>query len=113
MNIVSDQWEPVLVAIAVVIIALILTRIQRFLVGRFFKAAAKKLKVDHTRYNFFKNAIDFVIFLVALIIIFMQFPALSVYGKTLGASAGILAAIIGFASQSAFSNIISGIFLVI
>lgn len=113
MNIVNDQWEHVLFAISVLAVAFILTRIQRYLVGRFFKAAARKLKVDHTRYNFFKNAIDFVIFLIAVIIIFRQIPALRGYGTTLGASAGILAAIVGFASQSAFSNIISGIFLVI
>ena len=109
----SKQWEYVVFAISVFLVAFIITRIQRYLVGRFFKAAARKLNVDHTRYNFFKNAIDFVIFLVALIIIFREIPALRVYGTTLGAGAGVLAAIVGFASQSAFSNIISGVFLVI
>jgi small-conductance mechanosensitive channel len=34
-------------------------------------------------------------------------------GTTLLTGAGVLAAIVGFASQSAFSNIISGFFLVI
>jgi small-conductance mechanosensitive channel len=69
--------------------------------------------VDHTRYKFFKNAIDFIIYLIAIIVIFRSVPALKTYGNTLLTGAGVLAAIVGFASQSAFSNIISGIFLVI
>jgi small-conductance mechanosensitive channel len=113
MGIRNESWEHIVFAISVLAVAFIITRIQRFVVGRFFKSAARKLNVDHTRYNFFKNAIDFIIFLVALIIIFWSIPALHDFGMTLGASAGILAAIVGFASQSAFSNIISGVFLVI
>jgi small conductance mechanosensitive channel len=69
--------------------------------------------VDPTRYNFFKNAVDFITFLIAIIIIFRSIPSLHAFGTTLLTGAGILAAIVGFASQQAFSNIISGIFLVI
>jgi len=94
-------------------IALVIGRIIRFVVGRFFKAAAHKLKVDHTRYNFFKNASDFIVILIAVVIIFRSIPSLRMLGDTLLTGAGILAAIVGFASQQAFSNIISGIFLVI
>ena len=81
--------------------------------GRFIKGAAKKLNVDPTRYNFFKNAVDFIILLIACIIIFRSIPSFRAVGTTLLTGAGVLAAIFGFASQSAFSNIISGFFLVI
>ena len=37
----------------------------------------------------------------------------SKYGATLFAGAGVIAAIVGFASQSAFSNIITGFFIVV
>ncbi|MCW8940795.1 MAG: mechanosensitive ion channel family protein, partial [Flavobacteriales bacterium] len=40
-------------------------------------------------------------------------PSLRSFGSALFAGAGILAAIIGFASQKAFSNIITGIFILI
>ena len=83
------------------------------MIGHFIKAAAKKLKVDHTRYKFFKNTIDFIIYLLAIIVIFRSVPALKTYGNTLLTGAGVLAAIVGFASQSALSNIISGVFLVL
>lgn len=106
-------WESVVFALVVLAIATIISRILKFIVDRLVKTAALKLKVDHTRYRFFKNATDFVIYLVATVVIFRSIPSLRTYGNTLLASAGVLAAIVGFASQSAFSNIISGIFLVI
>ncbi len=57
--------------------------------------------------------VDFVIFTIAGMLVVYTIPALRTLGLTLFAGAGILAAIVGFASQQAFSNIISGIFIVI
>ncbi|PXX95756.1 mechanosensitive ion channel protein MscS [Marinifilum breve] len=75
--------------------------------------SAKKLNADPTNYNFLKNAVSFLIFIVVIIIVFYSIPELKSIGVSLLASAGILAAIVGFASQQAFSNIVSGIFVVI
>jgi small conductance mechanosensitive channel len=110
---INKYWEQVIFIISVIIVTFIVSRILRFLVGRFFRAAARKLKVDPTRYNFFKNAVDFILFFIALVLIFRSIPALHTVGTTLLTGAGVLAAIVGFASQAAFSNIISGFFLVI
>ena len=113
MNVIDKHWEQVVFAISVLAIAFVASRIIRSVVGRFIRGAAHKLKVDPTRYNFFKNAVDFIIFLIAAIIIFRSIPSFRAMGTTLLTGAGVLAAIVGFASQSAFSNIISGLFLVI
>lgn len=109
----DKNWEQVVFSLTVLIAGFIISRILRFLVGRFFKKAALRLNVDPTHYSFFKNAVDMVIFLIALIIIFRSIPALESFGTTLLTGAGVLAAIVGFASQQAFSNIVSGLFLVI
>lgn len=109
----NKYWEDFVFALIVLIVSFIISRFLRYLIGRFIKGAAKKLKVDPTRYNFFKNAVDFIILLTASIIIFRSIPAFRAVGTTLLTGAGVLAAIVGFASQSAFSNIISGFFLVI
>lgn len=109
----DNRWEQLVFALIVLTIAFVVTRIVRYILGRFFRKAAEKLRVDPTHYNFFKNAVDFIIFLVAIIIIFRSIPAFREFGTTLLTGAGILAAIVGFASQQAFSNIVSGIFLVI
>ena len=113
MNILGNFWDDVLFALLVIAIAFVIGRILRFSMGRFVRGASKKLKVDPTKYSFLKNAVEFIVYVVALIIIFNSIPALKNYGTALFAGAGVLAAIVGFASQSAFSNIVSGIFLVI
>jgi small conductance mechanosensitive channel len=109
----DSPWEYIVFALVVIVVAFAVSKILKFMIGRFVKAAAQKLKVDPTRFKFFKNTIDFIIYLIAIIVIFRYIPALRTYGNTLLTGAGVLAAIVGFASQSAFSNIISGIFLVI
>jgi small-conductance mechanosensitive channel len=102
-----------LFAVLVLVIAFVIGRILRFVIGRFVKAASTKLKVDPTKYNFLKNAVEFIIYVIAAIVIFNHIPSLNHYGTAIFAGAGVLAAIVGFASQSAFSNIVSGVFIVI
>lgn len=100
-------------AVVVMLMAILATRVTRGLVDRYFRKTSLSSKIDPTRYTFAKNGASFLIFLAAVIIIFYTIPSLRALGLTLFASAGILAAIIGFASQAAFSNIISGIFIVV
>ncbi len=66
-----------------------------------------------TGLRFLYNTLSFLIYTVGVIAIIYTIPPLKNVGKTLFAGAGIFAAILGFASQQAFSNIIGGIFLVI
>lgn len=110
---IEKRWEQVLFALAVLVVAFIISTIIKFSMGRFLRIASLKLKVDPTKYKFLKNAVDFLVYLIAVIVIFKSIPSLNAFGNGLIASAGVLAAIVGFASQSAFSNIVSGIFLVI
>ena len=110
---IDKNWEQFFFVAIVLAVTFTISMVLRFLVGRFIRGAARKLKVDPTRYNFFKNAVDFILFFVAIVIIFRSIPSLRTYGTGLITGAGVLAAIVGFASQSAFSNIISGFFLVI
>jgi small conductance mechanosensitive channel len=101
------------IAIGTILVAFVISRILRSLINRFIRLASTKLKVDPTQFNFLKNAVTFIIFLGAFIFIFYSIPVLKSFGITLFAGAGIIAAIIAFASQQAFANIISGIFIVI
>jgi small conductance mechanosensitive channel len=113
MKIMGNFWDDIFFALLVLFIAFIIGRILRFSIGRFVRAASTKLKVDPTKYSFLKNAVEFIVYICALIVIFHSIPALRNYGTALFAGAGVLAAIVGFASQSAFSNIVSGVFIVI
>jgi small conductance mechanosensitive channel len=100
-------------ATIVIIVAIVASRIIRRLLKRFFDESSEHLNVDPTRYRFFRNMVDLLIFTIAGMLVAYSIPALRTLGLTLFAGAGIIAAIVGFASQQAFSNIISGIFIVI
>jgi small conductance mechanosensitive channel len=113
MKIMGNFWDDVIFAILVMLVAVVIGRVLRFAIGRFVKAASTKLKVDPTKYSFLKNAVEFVVYVIALLVIFNSIESLRAYGKALFAGAGVFAAIVGFASQSAFSNIVSGVFIVI
>ncbi len=108
-----ETLEYLVFATVILVVAAVLSRILRLILSKFFITASEHLHVDPTKYNFIKNAVSFVIFIAAAIIIFYKIPSLRDYGVTLFAGAGVLAAIVGFASQSAFANIIGGVFIVI
>lgn len=103
-------WVLVIIIIAA---AMAVNKFLRLAMAKSFHLASQKLKTDVTQYAFLKNAVTFIIFLTTTGVLIYTVPALRKLSLTLFASAGIFAAIIGFASQQAFSNIISGIFIVI
>jgi len=109
----SDTIKHLLFVVITFAVASVLLIILRKIATKIIKNNADKLKVDPTNFSFLKNSLSFIIYFIALIVIFRHIPALRSFGSALFAGAGILAAIIGFASQKAFSNIITGIFILI
>jgi len=95
------------------LIAFVLSTILRRVINSFIINYSDKLRSDPTQFYFLKNSISVIVYTGAVIYIFQHIPALKSLSTALFASAGILAAIVGFASQKAFSNIISGLFILI
>ncbi len=109
----SSRFYYLVMAIVIFAGAYITSWLLRKTMQRFFLRSSQKLNVDPTKFSFLKNAVSFLVFLAATILVFVFIPGLNRFGLTLTAGAGILTAIVAFASQAAFSNIISGIFIVI
>ncbi len=106
-------FNHMLFIIIVLILAVLISKLLKIVLAKFLRTSSKFLNVDETNYQFLKNAVNFIVVIVAAIVIFYSIPVLRDIGITLLASAGIFAAILGLASQQAFSNIISGIFIII
>jgi len=94
-------------------VAVVLSTSIRWLIKVFITRYAKKVAADATSFSFLKNSAGFIIYTAAVVYIVLQVPSLKNIGAALFAGAGILAAIIGFAAQKAFANIIGGIFILI
>ena len=99
--------------VLILIVTVVAARTVRFLLNRYLKKSSDDIQVDYTQYNFFKSAIIAIIYFVGFAVAIYTIPKLRAISVSIFAGAGILAAIIGFASQQAFSNIVSGIFIVI
>ncbi len=102
-----------LIILLTAIFCFITIRIIRWLMNRSLKKASAILKVDTTRYAFLKNTVSVLIIGLGVIIVFQLIPELRKLGLPIFAGAGVLTAVIGFASQQALSNIVGGIFIVI
>lgn len=109
-------FEPMGSIISVFItfgVAFIIASVITKIINKFIIKRSTFLKADPTNFNFLKNSVRVVIYSTATVLVFLRIPELRNLGSAIFAGAGIFAAIIGFASQKAFSNIISGIFIVL
>ncbi|WP_299767467.1 mechanosensitive ion channel family protein [uncultured Dokdonia sp.] len=88
-----------------------------FIIDRSFKFQIKRisedLNNDPTNYKFLRRAIVVLIYIVGCSIAIYSVAQLRVLAQSLLAGAGVLAVAVGFASQQALGNIISGIFIII
>lgn len=107
------EYRQLAIIIIIISLAVVMARLLGYVFKKYLDDASEKLKIDPTRYKFYRNAIDVIVFILAGFSVIYSIPELRTIGATLFAGAGILAAIIGFASQQAFSNIVGGIFIVI
>lgn len=107
-----ENYRYVVRVLLILVGAVLLNYILRSIVSRYFRRESARINVDPTAYNFMKNATTFIVVVVTFFVIVYNIPALEQIAISLFAGAGILAAIIGFASQTAFSNIINGVMIV-
>lgn len=102
-----------LLVVIILFLTFLATVITRGIMNRAIKLASEHLNSDPTKYRFLKHLLMATIIILGIGLAIYTIPALRAIAVSLFAGAGILAVIIGFASQAAFANIISGIFIVI
>jgi len=105
-------WIPVLIVIILALTYLV-QKILKIFMTKYIAKSSKILKVDKTHFSLMKHSITAIVWVVGISMAIYMIPALRTLAVSMLAGAGVLAVIIGFASQAAFSNIISGIFIAI
>ena len=108
----NETLKIVIISSGILLGAIITSRIIRWMINRSVRRMAKRVKFDPTHYNFVKNAVSGIIFVIAAVMIFRTIPGLEKLGNSVLAGAGIIAAAVAFASQQALANVISGMFIV-
>ncbi len=113
MLLLDTMRREVPVFIATLLATIIVAYLYNRFVVRFIRSSSLVMKNDPTNYKFLRHATTAVIYIIGFSIAVQEFDPLRTFAKSLLAGAGILAIAVGFASQQALSNVISGIFLVI
>ena len=107
------EWVTIVIHIASIYLLLVaLVYVERRLFKRII-ARRDKHSIDKTNLMFLKNVVIYSTYCLGFLSMFNQIPGMQQLSKTLLTGAGILAAAIGFGSQQAISNIVSGIFMVL
>lgn len=109
----SDDVKTLIIISLIIVFCFVLSRLLNWMINGLFRSETKKLTLDPTMLKFSKNAVSLIIWLFGVAAIIYTIPRLRAVAITLFAGAGIFMAILGLAAQQAFSNIISGIFIVI
>lgn len=98
--------NPLIVIFVTVIVARLMTQILHEMVSH------KRLQpIQKTRYRLFTRLINVIIYAVGIGTIISMIPQLRAASLSIFAGAGVLAVIIGFATQKTFSNLASGVFI--
>ena len=81
--------------------------------NRFLVRSARIMNNDPTKYKFLRHFLRAVIYITGFAWAISEVPYLKSVSSSLLAGAGVLAVAVGFASQQALSNIVSGLFIII
>lgn len=103
--------------LAHVIVILVITLLVYVVFNKLVSKGIKKHMIsedfDATNSRFLQQMVSVLILLIGLSFIIFMIPNLKHIATTILAGAGVIVAVIGFASQQVLSNIISGIMIVI
>ena len=107
------EEENSIIFFSIIIGTILIAYIVNKLYNRFLTAHKPEDKTDLTNAKFLKHIVLGLIYTVGFASAIYAVPKLHSLAATLLAGAGILAVVIGFASQQALSNIIGGTFIVL
>ena len=107
------NFEVLAISMGIVAGTMLIAFLFNRLFRRFIRRNSLLIRNDPTNYVFLRHAITGIIYIVGFSSAVYSVPSLRAVANSLLAGAGILAVAVGFASQHALSNIISGIFIVI
>jgi len=97
------------ILVVTIIVAVVWNRIFKRYISKPNSPVAK----DIANYTFLRHTTTAIIYVVGFSLAVYSVPSLRVMATTALAGAGILAVAVGFASQHALSNVISGLFIIL
>lgn len=104
-------WEILGFILVVTFLTWVLSRFLRYILFKILSLKSKEEK--KTGYLFMRSSVKLLLGIIAIFYIIYTIPLLREKALLILSSAGVFAAIIGFAAQSAIANLVSGVFIII
>lgn len=108
-----EKVLQVITQVGIILFILLITVLLKKIIRRLMDKKADFQRIDKTVFKFMSHFISGLIYFIGLVAIVYSIPSLRSLAAPLFAGSGVLALVLGFASQNAFSNIVSGIFIAI
>jgi small-conductance mechanosensitive channel len=108
----ANSYAKMIVAVGIILLTVLINMLFVRVFNAFIRRRTDDMHSDPTNYKFLRHAIVALIYIVGIGAAIYTIPSLRTLASSLLAGAGILAVAIGFASQKALSNMISGIFII-
>lgn len=113
VQITSFEFFRPLLALFIIICTFVIARIISYMLKKREAQDTKLLRENKTQFRFLRHVIIGIIYVAGFAIAISVIPSLERLAVSMFAGAGVLAVVVGFASQKAFSNIVSGMFIAI
>ena len=109
-----QDFDYLILFVGTLIGTLVVARLVARYIDRLIrKAADSALSSEETKFRFLRQIIIAAVYILGFALAVSFVPRLKAVAASILAGAGVLAVAIGFASQAALSNIISGVFIVL
>ncbi len=107
----DDFWEILLFILSVLFFAWAASRVIRWIIYKIIGVV--KEAPNKTALVFIRSSVRVIVGLIAIFYIIYQVPYFKEKALYILSGAGLFAAVLGFVAQSAFANLVSGLFIVI
>jgi len=106
-------FNPFVQAAGIFVATLVFDWVFRNIVKHRIVLAAQTLRSDPTNFKFLSHAVRALLIIFGAGMAINRIPTLHTLATSILASAGFIAVAVGFASQQALSNLVSGVFIII
>lgn len=112
-SILNLKFAYLVVSPIIILFTIVSAFVFRRIFKKFMERSSEDLNADITNYKFISHSISAIIYILGFGIAIYFVPFLRSLANSLLAGAGIVTVAVGFASQQALSNIISGVFIIL
>jgi small-conductance mechanosensitive channel len=111
LRVFESEYGKYALVILILVITFAIERIFRFILHRYIERSSLLLRADKTQFVLMKHVLSAAIYIIGIAIAVLMIPKLRTLSISMFAGAGVLAIVIGFASQKTVANLISGVFI--